>query len=1488
MKNLKPLVLCFISFISLNAWSAQSFTIQGRLLDNAGSPILTSVQFRLQIKSPGAEDCLMYEETQTKDLSLTQGSFALTIGSGTRVASTVDGGNSLSTIFSNSLSVSLAGAAGACAVGTFYSPNFNDTRNLEITFNDGSGWDTLPTIPLSWVPQALFAQDSGSLRGINGTQYLSVATGTTPSVLSGANYTALTSLIAGTNTNYVRTSIIPTCASGEFLSGSAGGAIACVAVVGGGSVGTVTSVAAAGTAGNPISIGGTSTIAPTIDIAAATSAVNGYLKSADWTTFNNKLSATLTDGYFFLGNGSNVATAVSLSGDATMTNAGVMTVSKIKNTAISATAPLDGQVLKYVSGTPAWTPSNFSVSDLKTAAGLQQFSGYSSCTSAQTLTWSSLTDSFACTSISGLNASVISAGTLSAARLPASASGEFSSLSGATAINSLDNTNYSQSWVWSTATTQDPLSITANSITTGSLLNLTSSNSSLNSTNGLLYVANGSTSTNGTVARIQSNSTAGTGLTVLANGKVGIGLSSPNYLFHVEDPSNSLTSGEHALAVVRRNSSGGGFVLAYNANGSAVTAGIMRGSGSYDTWIGTSAYTSAFAISNSTGYVGIGTTNPTSPLYLANTSTLTSGTHTLNTNSLTVNPASASTGDFWAVRGINSYTSTSNLTSGAIRGGEYAALNSLSGSVATAHGFVSTAQNSNTGNISTANGGYIYAHNSSTGSIGAANGINAYVNNASTGTISNAKGGTFSVANASGTITNGYGVYVGSVVATNKWSFYASDATAPSYFAGNVGIGTSAPSTGLDLNGALSLRGIAAPAVSVAGQGRIYFDSTANKFLFSENAGAYKNLGSFSSTSGASAANTIDNTNYAQAWDWSTATTQNPMSMTGNALTTGSLLNLTSSSASLNSTNGLLYVANTSAGTSGAVARIQSNSTVGSGLTVLANGNVGIGTTSPGTSLAVASGQITGPDGTNPLPAYSFISDPDTGIRSSGPDALSIVTGGITSLYINSSGFRFPSGRNFADSSSGNGFLKFTNTNGVNNSATNYFEVVNGATGVQPILRAFGSDTNIDMIFTPKGTGNSYFSSGNVGIGTTSPMASLQVAGSTLVGRPPSSLTTTSGSHAPGATTLNVVSAAGYPNNGYLFITDSATISEAVSYTGISGNTFTGLTRGLFGSSAVTIPAGSTVDVMSFGVQKATDTVAPSMFVTSSKGLGIGALPPLWNGSGVYNAGQFYSSGAFIVTSTVNYGASTVQMVGNSVSSTSDFWRLITNNVERLRADGSGNVGINQAGPRGPLDVGAVPNTKLVTTINSVSTTMTVLANTFPASGTLIVDSEQMTYTGGGTTTFTITRGANSTSAATHNATSAISYYGPSALIVSSSGNVGIGTSTPTAKLDVNGQIKGGYLSHTSSNTDWNSGNIQTTNVAAGTLTFTSGSALNGAKYTLILTSTGTFTLDATGDITTWRCIPACSSNQIAASGHTILTIIKAGTTGYVSWLAGF
>jgi len=78
---------------------------------------------------------------------------------------------------------------------------------------------------------------------------------------------------------------------------------------------------------------------------------------------------------------------------------------------------------------------------------------------------------------------------------------------------------------------------------------------------------------------------------------------------------------------------------------------------------------------------------------------------------------------------------------------------------------------------------------------------------------------------------------------TNRWGIYQVN-TANNYLAGKLALGSSGftPATTLDVAGTIAEEGIAAPAVSSAGQGRIYFDSTSNTFKVSQNGGAYTNL----------------------------------------------------------------------------------------------------------------------------------------------------------------------------------------------------------------------------------------------------------------------------------------------------------------------------------------------------------------------------------------------------------------------------------------------------------------------------------------------------------------------------------------------------------------------------------------------------------------------------------------------------------------------
>lgn len=310
-------------FVAQTAMAAGTgLTYHGRILKPDGNALEGSaVQFTLQIRSPGSEACLLYQETQTIDMSGSGGAFALEVGTNPtyRVAAGVDGGYSLSKIFANQGTLTVP----SCNFGTTYTPNTADGRVLYISFNDGSGAQNLSAQKINFVP---FAIEAMQLNGYTASQFLRTDSGTAPA-LTAANLTTLADLFNGTlvlnttgnvtssgtvsgaevrssaikiynGSNYVQLSA-PTLTgnvnfklpaadgtSGQVLKTDGAGNLAWVNQSAGGG-GTVTSVSVTA----PIVKTGTAAD-PVISISLAGSTQSGYLSSTDWNTFNGKISSS--------------------------------------------------------------------------------------------------------------------------------------------------------------------------------------------------------------------------------------------------------------------------------------------------------------------------------------------------------------------------------------------------------------------------------------------------------------------------------------------------------------------------------------------------------------------------------------------------------------------------------------------------------------------------------------------------------------------------------------------------------------------------------------------------------------------------------------------------------------------------------------------------------------------------------------------------------------------------------------------------------------------------------------------------------------------------------------------------------------------------------------------------------------------------------------------------------------------------------------------
>lgn len=303
---MRAFLFLFLFFTTQSAFAVSPspgplMTYEGVLTDNTGTPIAGSKDITFQILYGS---CIAYEEKQTVTLG-TNGEFSVLIGSGARQDST---NNTADRIFASAGTINCSGAS-ATSVSGFAN------RNLHIKVD---GTDLSPDVTISNVPFAINAMKFADK---------------TVSDFVMKNDVNNAGPCNGTN-NFLTWDPATMTFGCSTVSGLTGGTVL-----------TVSGLA-------PLSVTGTTN--PVVSISQATFNTNGFLTSDDWNTFNLKMSSALPDGKIFIGSASNVAAPLAISGDATLTNSGSLSLASVSapGSYYKVTIDAKGRVL---SGTGALT-----------------------------------------------------------------------------------------------------------------------------------------------------------------------------------------------------------------------------------------------------------------------------------------------------------------------------------------------------------------------------------------------------------------------------------------------------------------------------------------------------------------------------------------------------------------------------------------------------------------------------------------------------------------------------------------------------------------------------------------------------------------------------------------------------------------------------------------------------------------------------------------------------------------------------------------------------------------------------------------------------------------------------------------------------------------------------------------------------------------------------------------------------------------------------
>jgi hypothetical protein len=203
-----------------------SFSYEGRAFDSGGVPLAALTYFKIQVRSPDASACVMYEETRSINLGGSNGYFTLAINDGTGTGVAYGPGiSTFSQVFANAGTYSFSSPQ--CLSAPYsYTPGLSDGRKLLVSVSsDGTTYESLPVIAMGSVP---FAIEANQVQGFNASSLLRVQDGTVNGVapvFTTAMMNELGNIVGGTSAQYAHAgqlngSAMPGMSPGQVLGWS--------------------------------------------------------------------------------------------------------------------------------------------------------------------------------------------------------------------------------------------------------------------------------------------------------------------------------------------------------------------------------------------------------------------------------------------------------------------------------------------------------------------------------------------------------------------------------------------------------------------------------------------------------------------------------------------------------------------------------------------------------------------------------------------------------------------------------------------------------------------------------------------------------------------------------------------------------------------------------------------------------------------------------------------------------------------------------------------------------------------------------------------------------------------------------------------------------------------------------------------------------------------------------------------------------------------